>query len=252
MRQMRTANAMHDTMATFAQQYGSVDFLDKSGALTDFTKSLMNNITSITRSFGLADTLSLVDNDGKVTGSLNATTDAGIARFLGKNKDLESELLAEYNVNAERFRESGISFAEWSANVVRLAYSRARAREPGARQLSDTDVKNAMREIGANTTDPEAFRRIMRSGLGQDLASFNDSRMALPEDVRNNVFGAGWQEDFDALVTEFDSRFSQPFGTASNPGAGLLDVGGTPRTPEQQSAIDAEVDQILQSLPPNL
>lgn len=61
-----------------------------------------------------------------------------------------------------------IPAAEYESMVVELAYAVARANEPGARQLSDTDFKNALKEIGAKAADPRklieiTFRKFQRS-----------------------------------------------------------------------------------------
>jgi len=55
--------------------------------------------------------------------------------------------------------------AEWKSMVIQLAYAVARAEEPGARQLSDTDFKNAVIQLGGASANPQTLMAVLLNNL---------------------------------------------------------------------------------------
>jgi hypothetical protein len=51
--------------------------------------------------------------------------------------------------------------AKFKSSIVQLAYAIARAAEPGARQLSEGDIKRALTVIGAQSGNPEALKGVL-------------------------------------------------------------------------------------------
>lgn len=84
------------------------------------------------------------------------------ARALGRQ--IGGEEFDPENLNPDRFedtfRELGIESDRMKSLVQSMAYSIARTREGG--RLSEPDIRSAIRTVGANTSDPEAFKQILR------------------------------------------------------------------------------------------
>jgi len=78
--------------------------------------------------------------------------------------------------------DAGIDVARWEGLTINLAYSIARSLEPGGR-LSDADVANAVKMIGALNSDPNAVASVFKDLLEvsvdetvRDLELTQDSR----------------------------------------------------------------------------
>lgn len=248
--QMQIALNMQRVMEDAVAEFGSVDFLSTAGAAVSVVNRLMDNVSAIARTArGRAgsDLISVVGPDGEEITQLNAHHDASIRSYLNKQTHIQSELgsrWAELEKDG-RFRETYRNKEAWEANVIRLAYTRARAREPGARQLSDVDIRMAMAELGGATTDPESFRRVMSQGLHGDIEKFHASMRLLPPGARAEIFPDGALDVTNDLIKEFYETFGDPtkprdeqpnFGTGRTPGPGI-----TP-TPAQSSLSPPDAD----------
>lgn len=165
--------------------------LDGSGRIVSFTSNLKNTVQSLGDAFYVP----IRNAEGKLMHSGKGTADS--------------------LMEAVGFDEEGIRIpegltanaaSEYRSAVVQLAYAVARANEPGARQLSDTDFRNALQEIGAESADAEKFQSVIRSNLYRKLALIKNDRqhvlaiarsLDVPEqDARNFVYG-GELSDFD-------------------------------------------------------
>jgi hypothetical protein len=95
------------------------------------------------------------------------------ARALGNATGTRAEV--ESLINPDRFtsefQELGIRNREMQSLVNSLAYTVARANDPGGR-LSDLDIKNAIKEIGAASADPVAFSRVLRNVAARTARNF--------------------------------------------------------------------------------
>lgn len=233
--QLRTSIAMANTMRAAVQEFGSVDFLSTAGAAVSVVQRLMDNVSSLARTAsgrGGSDLIPVMGADGEITGSLNAYHDASIRQYINGHGHIAGELGATWaKIEGDgRIRATYRNKEEWEANVIRLAYTRARAREPGARQLSDADVRFAMRELGAASTDPESFRRVMLQGLHGDIMKHRDMIKFTHPELLGNVYAPGSLDSINELVDEFYGIYGDPenprnlndsWGTGANPGGHL-------------------------------
>lgn len=245
--QLRVTMDMHKLMKDIAQEYGSIEFMSTAGGVTAFTTRLVENVAAMTRT---AEQFAIpyVDSDDNKVGMLNPDNQASWKAFtkssVGKNwmQDFETDLQ-----NNQHLRDTFLTAEQWAANVVRLAYARARAREPGARQLSDNDIQQARAELGAMTTDPEAFRQIMLTGMGSDIEQLEQHMELMLGGVdqkeRDRLFGRKGMEEYYQLRDGFYEAYrdSGPWGTANAPGPGLMPPAapGAPPAPGQQRQIIA-------------
>lgn len=88
----------------------------------------------------------------------------------------------------ESIRGDAIESAKYRSNVMQFLYVDARLEEPGARQLSDADIKNAADRLGVNSSDPLSVVK---------------------------VFGANMDNRYEALIKSFERDSSK-----------LADLGG--------------------------
>lgn len=95
------------------------------------------------------------------------------ARALGNATGTRAEVESLINPDkfTSEFQELGIRNREMQSLVNSLAYTVARANDPGGR-LSDLDVKNAIKEIGATSADPVAFSRVLRNVAARTERNF--------------------------------------------------------------------------------
>lgn len=224
--QLRVGMEMFNLMSTMAQEYGSIEFLSSAGDITTFLNRFIGNVASLTRT-GREMAIPFTNSEGDKVGNINPQDNRSLTRFINhpSNRTWMEELDADFN-ESTHLGETFRSAEEWKANVVRLAYARARAREPGARQLSDNDIQQARAELGAMTTDPESFRRIMLGGLGGDLEKLEQRLNLIPDADREGMFGQKGLDDYYNLRQQFlDAYDTQGFGTAPAPGPGLTAPG---------------------------
>jgi hypothetical protein len=75
------------------------------------------------------------------------------------------DLIANINIPDE----FAANAAAYRSSMVSLAYSIARAAEPGARQLSDADFRNALQVVGAASGDPAVLQRVIMQLMNRQL-----------------------------------------------------------------------------------
>jgi len=77
--------------------------------------------------------------------------------------------------------------AEWKSMVIQLAYAVARAEEPGARQLSDTDFKNAVIQLGGASANPQTLMAVLLNNLSlreRDFLNMADQVKATSQELK--------------------------------------------------------------------
>jgi len=236
--QLAVGNSMYELLANVAQKHGSIEFLSQAGGVVEFTVGLVDNVAALTRTARNL-RIPFVNSNNEQVGTLNGLDDKSIDAYLGHrtNRGILSDLEADFNESSQ-LQETFLSSAEWKANVVRLAYARARAREPGARQLSDNDIAQARAELGAMISNPEGFRRIMLGGLQGDMDKLEQSIALIPENERRGIFGAEGLARYEREKERFLNNYSgTDFGTAARPGRGLTE-GGTSRGTDPAPAYE--------------
>lgn len=220
-RQMRVAVRMRQALADSVSENGTVDILSTTGAATRGFVSTIDNLTGVARNFGR--TLSLTDGAGK-------------GRELSRAKDASAYTrrnLAEFDRNLKQYvpaeiRNDKKNRERWYAAMVQLTYARARAEEPGARQLSDEDFKRALAGVAASTTSPETFQRVTFENVLTDIQSVQDAALMLPEGVGRGVImsEAAWEHfenEVEAFRDVFDPERVGTFGSQTAPGEALVD-----------------------------
>lgn len=231
--QLRVGMEMYNLMADMAKEYGSIEFLSNAGSITSFTVRLIENISALTRT-GSELSIPFLNSEGKVVGNIQALDERSLARYIDSpaTRTTMGALESDFN-ESSHLRETFRSAEVWKANVVRLAYARARAREPGARQLSDNDIQQARAELAAMSTDPESFRRVMLGGLGGDIEKLEQSIGLVPENERPLLFGKEGMDTYYELRDQFKAAYDgEGFGTAKDPGPGLNPAAGQGRVGE--------------------
>lgn len=141
------------------------------------------------------------------------------ARALGNFTGTRAEV--ESFINPDRytteFEELGIRNVEMQSLINSLAYTVAKANDPSGR-LSDVDVKNAIREIGAASRDAGTFSRVLRNVAARSARNFQ---------------------------IDYRTRTGQDF--TGDLGLGNLPTGGTPASSNAEDPIEA-ARLILQEL----
>jgi hypothetical protein len=113
-------------------------------------------------------------------------------------------------------RGNAIAAEQYWANVMELAYLDARLMEPSNRGLSDNDIKNALKRIGADTANPLSFARRQLevidtkllpqlSNLGSDFTNF-DSDIYTSEDVANAVYDPEKRAEVRSTILQTRSK----------------------------------------------
>jgi hypothetical protein len=168
------------------------------------------------RSIGTA--LQIEDADGKLTTFTGS--EGAAAKYARDNSDLFTD-----DMIPPAIRGDTRATQRYQAIIVQFAYGKARLNEENGR-ISDTDFKNAVKQIGANATDPEALRQILVGDLERAVKTFNTWDQQLPEAIRGDVIGQQARDSFDLSFEEFRSAFGTNFGTAASPGEGLTNPQG--------------------------
>ena len=157
--------------------------------------------------------LGLVGDDGKPVGRIDGTA-ASVNKWLRENPNVVIEV-PQSIANDER------AIQRYKAAVVQMAYAKARANEPGARQLSDADFKNAIQQIGANAADPEALRQVLFGDITRGVEDFQLWRAQIGENNATKIIQPSAMRMFDGAYSEFTEAFGQHFGGPEQAGPGL-------------------------------
>lgn len=238
--QMRLATTMRDAMADAVAGSGTLEILDRGGKATRFVTRLVDTANSIGRTG-----VKIFEGDTQV-GSVDGS-EASARAYIKNNKEFFSGITIPDTIRGD---ERAVE--RFQAAVVQMAYAKARAAEPGARQLSDTDFKNALNQIGAAASDPEALRQVLFGDIIRGVEDFDLVIEQLPDGAYDTIVHPNAQKTFRDSVAEFSDTFSQSFGTAEFPGTGLTNPtterqAGSPSTAPTavQEAISSDDQAVL-------
>ena len=107
---------------------------------------------------GLSLANKLYDDNGEPTGST-------VKDFIDKIPD---------SMVPERLRGTAAEASKYKAAIMRMVYADARLNEPGARQLSDADIENAMIRLGVDSNDPETVIGIFFDNMNDRLSGMTE------------------------------------------------------------------------------
>lgn len=236
MRQVDASLVMKEAMEeSILGEDGSVNILGAQGGISNGFVKIVDTLQGLARQIG---------------GSVEITNGAGKGRDLAKPgssmayvrsnwKELDEDL-AQFV--PENLRNDSRAREKFYSAMVQAAFAKARAQEPGARQLSDEDFKRAVAAMAGATTDPESFREITFGNIMQDVTAVKDGLAVLPDGVSPDmIIGERGFKAFNEKITRFEEEFGPQagsFGTAANPGPGLTGE-------EEEIAPDAPIDQII-------
>lgn len=221
-KQARGAVRLKRALASSIGSDGSVNIMDGAGKATtavvtalDFLTAVGRQVTTAAKESGLD--VSFGITDGAFAGKDLSNRKAALSYARNNDEAITAEL---GDTLPPSLRNSATARAEYYATLSQLVYARALTNEPGARQLSDADFKNAMAGMAGNTSDPETFRRVILGNVEADIEAFNDRMTALPRPVREGgmIVSADGMARYDEQMAEFQKEFGvETFGSALNP-----------------------------------
>lgn len=119
----------------------------------------------------------------------------GLDRFAQANgMDSARDLLPQH------VQDNALAAEQYWANIMELAYLDARLMEPSNRGLSDNDIQNALKRIGADTANPVSFavRQLevietnllpALENLGGNFSTFDNPSGYTSQQISNEVYG---------------------------------------------------------------
>lgn len=245
MTQMRLANVMVDALSTSIDETGTLDIMDGAGKFQTFAVNLANNTNAVLRQgekwIGLTDG-DPNDPNSKILGRVDGTI-AGAQKYVLDNV----EYMNTFIPIPDNIRENSIQAQRYQAAVVQMAYAKARSNEPGARQLSDADFKNAIKQIGAAATDPEALRQILLDNVKGSGEDFDFWRKQVGTRAAN-IIGPEAMAEYEAERVKFDKKFAHVFGTPEDPTGAVNPPPPTTEVPIQETP-EARRQRILSGTP---
>jgi hypothetical protein len=151
-------------------------YLSAAGDINKFALKIEDTVSSVAGSFGWNKEVRTDPGDPNTAvlsaGQLKNVTKGNTAMFEDKDfVDKYGDLLDGIALPAS-VSDNATKAASFKAGIVRLAYAVARANEPGARQLSDRDFKNALDIIGGAASNPEQLATVIRQNLPSNLEEF--------------------------------------------------------------------------------
>lgn len=138
----------------FQQASDPQQIVGTAGGLLNFASNLVNALKGSAKNVSF---FSDTDENGNPT--------EGATRFGLDNAD---EVVPDDAV-PPAFRRNAESALKYKSAVMQLVYADARLEEPGARQLSDADIKNAMDRLGVSSGDPSAVLSNLESVMNNRL-----------------------------------------------------------------------------------
>ena len=216
--QINAAETMKQALEDSIAEDGSINIMDGAGSATVATTKVIDLFSALGRSINGSVTLTDAEGNSIGAGQLDQS---GAANRYVKNNATELNGLLGDAVPAE-IRNNQRARERFYSALVQMAYAQARAQEPGARQLSDADFKNALAGLAGATSDPETFREVMLSSIQRNVADFSLWRKQVGDEVYNEVIGGGATDEFNQRLEALNESFNTgSFGTAANPGPGL-------------------------------
>jgi len=218
--QMNMAVAMRDALVDGLAEDGSLEIMGTGGKITSGVSNFVNNLSALSRSIGEA--LQIEDSKGKLTTFTG--TEGAAAKYARDHQELFEGMALPPSIVGK-----SNAIARYQAIIVQFAYGKARLNENGSR-ISDSDFNNAIRQIGANATNPEALRQILVGDLTRAVANFDQWDKTFPQEVRPLLINRDARKMYDAAFENFNTAFDQDFGTPNRVGPGLTNPQGDRKT----------------------
>ena len=123
----------------------------------------------------------------------------------------------------ESLKDNAKQAAQYRAAVMQLVYTNARVLEPGARQLSDQDIRNSMTSRGVDAADPQTLVAVLMNNFqnaSERVRSSVNSIQGIAEtlgvdakDAQFSIYGR------DALkqLTDLDESMGSTLQIIANP-----------------------------------
>lgn len=217
MSQARGAIQMADILQESADQPQGITIMDGTGKASTAVSKTLEVLGGIANETGAS--LRVTDAAGREKGNL--ALPGAASNFIDDNfAEIDNQLI---DLVPAPLRKTAELRARYYSTLTRITYEQARAQEPGARQLSDADFKNALAVMAANAADPEAFRQVMIGNMNSNVEKFNDQATMLGE-AFPLIMKPGGIKRFDDVMNQFNTRFAEPFGSPTQPGPGLSDL----------------------------
>lgn len=217
--------------------------LDKAGGIANFVDQVKDTIIGVGKTFKFR--TSIGDATDEKVLDFN-DLDPSNEKFQELYGDIEIALPADLDDTAQ-------AAAEYKSMIVQLAYATARANEPGARQLSDNDFRNALKEIGADAADPGKLINTVMRNLGRKVENFGETAKLVKEigdefrvDGETIIFG-NRLPDFNRRIGETNTSFDALRNRLGQDPLGLgtfLDEQPPAAAPGQQPVAPANVIRV--------
>lgn len=211
--QVMLAKNIHDVLVEAAATGSSVGIVGKTGELTGGAARILDTV----RGLGQA----AVEFAGG--GTIFEGTNLDGSRQSAEEFVRENEAFMSQFDLPETTRLTANQQMRYRAAIVQLAYAKARAVEPGAKQLSDADFKNALMQIGANASSPEGLRGVFLQDMRNASKSVRDRLLIYPPEYRSEVISQDAWDKYNNEYNDMIEVYSRDFGTNINPGEGLTD-----------------------------
>ena len=215
MQQLRLSNIMLDAMTTALAETGTLDMMDGSGKFQTATTHLANNVNAVFRQG--QKWVGITDGDPNDPNSKSiGTIDGSIASSMSYVKN-NVKWMDEFIPVPEGIEKGTVQAMRYQAAIVQLAYAKARSNEPGARQLSDNDFKNAIKQIGANATSPEQLRQVMLDNVATAHEDFNIWLKQIGPEHANSIIEKPAMDEYYRELEKFDKNWAKAWGTVTEP-----------------------------------
>jgi len=214
-RSIQISNNALEALADAQGEEGQVNILGASGKAIGSYNKFIATLAGVTREAGGKFwSTDSVDDEGKVIGKLNLSPDGKLdqkstQRILKNNPELREKF--EKLASA-----SGTDVSIFTSHALGLQVARARANEPKANQLTESDLARAASETGANANSVEALRGIFRNNYRQAVSDMNSQLGILPDGTAEQIMNVKW---FDGLQQDIDlgrTYTEDSFGENSN------------------------------------
>jgi hypothetical protein len=172
--------------------------------------TLVKGVDSLWRTFrGTAKNINLVMNVGGVKNPDGTYTG-------GSNKSVFDQEFLEKNIPVdEALGYTAEQAAKYRSAIMQAVYIDARLAEPGARQLSDADIKNAMDRLGVRTNNPASMMKTLMQNMArrtsgvrrkiQTIGEIGEAHGIKADHARNLIFGNNASANVQASMDRMDA-----------------------------------------------
>lgn len=182
---------------------------DVVGSTGGMNRAVSNLTRFVTGGAGVVGAYAEVGEDGKVSGEFSNLDDLAVK-------------YVPLNLIPESIRDNARAASRYRAAIMQMVYVDARLEEPGARQLSDADIKNAMDRLGVNENDAVGVAQTFGASLDRRLATsatqyeyFQNRMSHTTGDLPSNMEKSLGVADPVGRITEARKRVGTAFGSAA-------------------------------------